>query len=1607
LCIITVAVLFFPVGGKADEPEIRELRTQQVGEMTYFHVRLRPPADLEAFRDEPGAPTEVRRRALARLPLLVPQDKAATAVYQRVLLRDYFPSVGFTEYTPVLIDGLEFVGKATGAKADLLLIYPRAGSGGLPRGLPTGDAPTEAEARQGWSEVKIALDFDKAKQVTGVKKSPARTPETAPARDDLEGLWAEAQAARFAALHGQTAEFGFYNIAAQATGRKYAIRAPILEGSKQTAPRLVHQQLFETMSGGSALVESLASQRMLALHMEERKHRTIPLDQVGGVRVPDHPWERMLVSRKDPEIDPTARLVPHDQYFVSFRNVPALVSFEELLELWGGNLLRALQIHDRDHELRARYEKQLCLKSAELSKTLKPGWIREVAITGTDPYLVEGTDISVILHVAERERVLAALEPYLDQARKEYGAELREAKTDYGKITIESFTTRLREVSLHRAVVGEFIVYSNSPVALRRILNVHAGDTKALADALDYRYLRTCLRRAEAPESGFMFLSDAFIRHMVSPACKIKLKRRLEARMGLALVAHGALYVAWETGRLPADHAAFLAESTIRSKELEMPEGEGAVWDGKAGAATSAVYNTLQFSTPLVELPIDRATPAEVEGYASFNREYSRLWQRYFDPAGMRYTQRGNKTQLDVLILPLVRNETYDWIRNLAGTGTTPLNLAAIPPNTVFQFLSHLNGVGFAQPAPPPPGWLIARVDDSPLFKELADVWVQMSLQHSDEEPLRQAARVAVRLPVVGGADKSHAEGFRALARLVIQGNEELKIREDESTRYKGVAIEHFRFDDESPFVRWLNARVADRKDVLKASLHYAVIDNGGYVSFSEAALHQMIDRSQQSKPAGSKVVDVGTSVYLAPGKAKRMRPLVYGVMEWETHIRALANGSCWNALYHGNLITDDMPDEKRRNTALRHLGFIPASPDGVAYRYDRHRDDVVNQRHGSLRAPRLHHSPHEEMPLARLFEQLQTFRSDLRLIGDGVRTTVLFDRKSAVQLAAEKLEPLASLVKAGADCQLDETRPGAPVVAIDLSRTPCDDAILQRLKSFPDLQEINLAATGVRDANLARLQACPRLQTLNLDGTGVTDAGLEHLYSLTDLRLLRLEADVSDEGARKLKKKLPGLTIIRSTDRQCALATLADIHGTLTGDNVDLSNTKVTDRDIGRLRLVPVGRLSARNTSITDAGVEKIVRVFPELVELDLSETSITNAALVHVARLPKLRSLYLDGTRVSDAGLPQLEKMKELRALAIETPTFSDAGARALRQAVAPLRIRRLTDQARSAAFLRTRGSVEFDEVDDNVLALDLNSGRIEDAELVHLRHFPHLKRLILHKTAITDEGLAAVAGCATLEELSLGRTQVTDASIAHVRRLPRLHTLAVPGARLTPAALKELAHLEHLQKLTVDRRFAEAENSAKHLGNLKHLRTLRVEGVNRLHPTVVSLRKALPGVDVKTYFDSDVALELIRKQGGTVRTNDRKPGRPVVEVDLSYKTVTDNELAYLGGLTEVETIDLSGTTISSTGMVYLSDLPRLRYLYLTFTKVDDAGLEHIGKLKELRWLILRDTEVTDEGLQHLQGLAKLELLNMKFTKVTAAGVRALRASVPRATILYRPGD
>lgn len=108
----------------------------------------------------------------------------------------------------------------------------------------------------------------------------------------------------------------------------------------------------------------------------------------------------------------------------------------------------------------------------------------------------------------------------------------------------------------------------------------------------------------------------------------------------------------------------------------------------------------------------------------------------------------------------------------------------------------------------------------------------------------------------------------------------------------------------------------------------------------------------------------------------------------------------------------------------------------------------------------------------------------------------------------------------------------------------------------------------------------------------------------------------------------------------------------------VDLTATTLTDDDLQYLADLPtVERLSLSNTKVTDKGL-RYLRSCPKLKFLALNSVPITDDGLEQIAALTELEALGLVGTKVTDEGLRHLMKLPKLKILSLQSTEVSDNG-------------------------------------------------------------------------------------------------------------------------------------------------------------------------------------------------------------------------------------------------------------------------------------------------------------------------------------------------------------
>ncbi len=113
-----------------------------------------------------------------------------------------------------------------------------------------------------------------------------------------------------------------------------------------------------------------------------------------------------------------------------------------------------------------------------------------------------------------------------------------------------------------------------------------------------------------------------------------------------------------------------------------------------------------------------------------------------------------------------------------------------------------------------------------------------------------------------------------------------------------------------------------------------------------------------------------------------------------------------------------------------------------------------------------------------------------------------------------------------------------------------------------------------------------------------------------------------------------------------------------------------------------------------------------------------------------------------------------------------------------------------------------------------------------------------------------------------------------------------------------------------------------------------------------------------------------------------------RTLVLMALDENAITNQGVALISQLPQLELLNISGTRIDASGIASLQSLTTLRTLVLA-GNCDDQAMLVIAKLTNLEILDLTQTDVTDQTISHLTGLTKLRVLILNGTRITNAGV------------------
>ena len=416
------------------------------------------------------------------------------------------------------------------------------------------------------------------------------------------------------------------------------------------------EDTLDLFSGGRALSENLQFDRELRLSTEG--NATIPVKNIRGITIAEMEWQELLGDKK-PLLDPLAKVIPADQHAIFFRSFADLLKIFDEAAIQGTPLLRLAETRSESARSKEKYRDQLCLPVTDLSRLLGPKLIASVAMTGGDPFLRTGTDLTILYEAKQTDALVAALA----LRRLQTSQKRKDAKTVSGTVSGMDYLGLVspdHSVKSYSAVLGKnVVVVTNSLAQLRRLAAAESGKKPNLASLDEYSFFRSrYLRSADVEEQAFLMVTDAAIRRWCGPAWRIGASRRTRAAAALS-----ELQASIEAGK--------------KLQPKEFPElGKVSL---VAGKVQSSKYGNLGFLTPITELGIKKVSATEKRAYEVFRDRYQSNWSAFFDPIAARLVVNEGRLEADVSIMPLIANSDYRQI--ISTTGTVKLDPNAGDPH--------------------------------------------------------------------------------------------------------------------------------------------------------------------------------------------------------------------------------------------------------------------------------------------------------------------------------------------------------------------------------------------------------------------------------------------------------------------------------------------------------------------------------------------------------------------------------------------------------------------------------------------------------------------------------------------------------------------------------------------------------------------------------------------------------------------------------------------------------------------------------------------------------------------------------------------------------------
>lgn len=824
--------------------------------------------------------------------------------------------------------------------------------------------------------------------------------------------WAEHQNQYFLDLLQQYPEESFFEYCLLQSASRYGVTPPTIPSLAYDQPAL-KKGLYEVFTGSRMIQESL--QRSTFAQGQGSANYTVPIYQLTGPSLQSLDYEALLKKRADedkvlPQVHEISKLVPADQYFLHFHSPAAAGDLFDLSLEWADSLLRAVRTRAEDARLRQKLETQLCVKQSGLEELFAAGAITEFALTGADPYLLEGTDISLLIHAPQIEEFRKHYKSWVDEARGLRG-DLVERQFNYRGHEVQVRYTDDRTVSTFLVEQAPYVMISNSHRGIRAVIDTSTGKSPALYDALDYRYVTTLLPPTPEQEAGYFFASEEFIKRNISPQNKISEKRRLQCFNNLVMLNNASLFYRLENDQSPQSISDLAEGKYVDLSRVVCPHGGSYSYDVQHDACTCSLHNRLKLLTPNSELSIQKVSVEEQQEYEQYKQHYRAFWGTVFDPIAVRFSV-GKTVTAQVCILPTANGPLYQQLRGQFSTQPQNIDTSGISQTAIASTVAVMGREQIGEFLRSLPG-IHEAIDSDPTLSDLAWLGDQVSAHLCDDDmvleidPTRLAplqavfignvsslmqfgASVAVwatSLPVYFGiqvedADRAERMLEQLAQKAFLQQGQILGL----STK-----MDSYRLPDHHGHAMYV---LSYQIHAIKIRLYLSVVGHELVAATQPETLQKVIESSENKPPRPPIKANVLVRYRRnAINKLKDDLEVYFGEKSrLACHRNSIAIYNLVKLYHESTENVDRLADAK--------YGVTYFCPDGGEYHYDADRDVVECSVHGNRLHARQHLRLDDNTRFSRMFQSLDEITLSLLMEKDAIMATIQLQRGDKEQPA-------------------------------------------------------------------------------------------------------------------------------------------------------------------------------------------------------------------------------------------------------------------------------------------------------------------------------------------------------------------------------------------------------------------------------------------------------------------------------------------------------------------------------------------------------------------------------------------------------------------------------